>query len=392
MDQVGGRSSVARILPSGVSDSSFGQGGSVVLDARVGGRVAVDVAPDGGVILAGVSGNSSSPVTTVTRLRPDGSTESEFGDAGLTTLTGLVAGAMLIQPDGRILVGGVRWPAVSASGPPVGGLVVRLDVRGRPDVSFGEDGVAMLRKDGRYGLVDFIAGLALQPGGAVVAVGSSVVATSYKGSYAFLGTVTRDGQGAHLADAGSEVFAIDKDCFEEGANALAVQPDAKVLVGGSVCEETSWVARYARDLRLDAGTPLRLHDTRPRSIRSLRASNTSSLAQLTALVRATVPAHVLVTVRRARFGENSSAVVGAGGRVWLQPGTAAGDRTLRRRSKAIAAQIDHSGRLSLRLLFSPRLFARGDLGMVTVRARDDQGRTTELEIPFVRPLFPPVSP
>ena len=300
--------------PPGSAIQRLGRG-SVALDARVGGRVAIDVAPDGGVIVAGLS-DSRSPVTPVTRLRPDGSTDSEFGEAGLTTLTVLVAGAMLIQPDGRILVGGVRWPAVSGSGLPTGGVVVRLDVRGRPDVSFGEDGVAMLREDGPYGLVDFIHGLALQPDGAVVAVGTSDVATSYKGSYAFLGTVTRDGQGAHLADVGSEVFAIDKDCFEEGANALAVQPDAKVLVGGSVCEETSWIARYARDLRLDAGTPLRLHDTRPQSVRSLRASNTTTFAQLTARIRATVPAHVLVTVRRARFGKGSSAVVGTGGRVW----------------------------------------------------------------------------
>ena len=382
----GGSWSVARFLPSGISDSGFGQRGTVALDANVGLRVDVGVGPDGHVIVAGlgIQDNRSSAFAPITSLRADGSLDSDFGQAGLATLPRLEAEAMAVQPDGRIVVGGLRWPAVAGNGLPQA-IVTRLDKRGRPDASFGHDGVAMLRDTPSSTLVDPIAGLTLQPDGAIVAVGSWVATCCYSVSYAFLGTLTRDGQVAQLESIGSGRGDPEEGCFAEKAEAVSVQADARILVGGLVCGSTSWIARFTKDLRLDVGSPLRLHRTQARGTASLRAPGPNSLTQLTATVKASSPAHVLVTVRPAKSVKGiPGALIATGGRLPLQPGSAAGQVTLKRPAKKIEAVTDQSGRISLRLLVAPRLFSRGDRGIATVHARDAQGRMAEVAIEFVR--------
>jgi uncharacterized delta-60 repeat protein len=382
--EVGGPSSIARLLPSGILDPSFGRGGSTALDARVGWPVAVGVQPNGGVVVVKLRSGGGSPLS-IARLRADGSLDTEFGESGLTTVPRLEATAVGIQSDGGIVVGGLRWPAVPGSGHPLA-TFARLDGRGRPDVAYGQDGVAILRDERSSGHVDIITALALEPNGGAVAVGSSVNASSSKGSFAFLGKITRDGQAAHFAYLGSGLLDPDSDCFSEGAGAVTVQPDAKIVVGGWACESGAWVARYMPGLRPDAGEPLRIRRVRPSGSAPVRAASAGAVVRLTTTVRSGAPSHVAVSVRRAELFKAISGKkhpVPTGGRVALLPGSVVGGVRLQRRARTVEADSSRTGRLALRLRLPTRAFPRGGWGLVTVRALDDRGRTASLEIEFV---------
>ncbi|HLJ87526.1 MAG TPA: hypothetical protein VKZ53_11940 [Candidatus Angelobacter sp.] len=110
---------VMRYLPSGALDSSFGSGG-VALTA-VGNFInsanAVTIQSDGRIVVAGEmqTANGTTDTFAVVRYNPDGSLDNTFGRGGKVTteffaspIVGVreTANAVLIQPDGKILVGG----------------------------------------------------------------------------------------------------------------------------------------------------------------------------------------------------------------------------------------------------------------------------------------------
>jgi uncharacterized delta-60 repeat protein len=164
---------LARYLPNGLLDPGFGDGGKVVVDA---GSMqesirALVLQPDGAIVAAGRTNGEKRGDLLMARFRPNGAVDPTFGgsQAGLaiddlgTAEEGLTAVAL--APDGSIVAGGVAAPR------PNGDLaVVRYDARGRLDRSFGHNGLATADFGGRD---DRLRGLALQPDGKVVAVGSS---------------------------------------------------------------------------------------------------------------------------------------------------------------------------------------------------------------------------
>jgi uncharacterized delta-60 repeat protein len=106
---------VLRYLPDGQLDAGFGSGGLVVTD--FGGEAkayAVAIQSDGKIVAAGEADES----IALARYLADGTLDSDFGTGGLVH-TELPLGnsaealEMVIQPDGRIVVGGLacRDPA-----------------------------------------------------------------------------------------------------------------------------------------------------------------------------------------------------------------------------------------------------------------------------------------
>ena len=147
---------LARFLPTGQPDPSFGTDGVVSgIDPNA---VGLAIQPDGKIITAG---------TEVVRYNADGTLDTTFGDdttleaedgvtGGIAAIppiplpgaegSGLGSGlatSVLVQPDGAILVsGGAEAPAgrrESVSD----GYVVRYTSDGTPDTSFGASGVAI---------------------------------------------------------------------------------------------------------------------------------------------------------------------------------------------------------------------------------------------------------
>ena len=164
---------LARYLPNGLADPGFGQGGKVVVDAGAMQESirALALQPDGSIVAAGLTNGEKRGDLLLGRFAPNGALDPTFGgprtglainDLG-TAEEGLTSVAL--TPDGSIIAGGIVAPN------PNGDMaVLRYDRRGRIDRSFGHDGVATADFGGRD---DRLRGLALQPDGKIVAVGSS---------------------------------------------------------------------------------------------------------------------------------------------------------------------------------------------------------------------------
>jgi len=164
---------LARYLPNGLLDPAFGEGGKLVVDAgaMVESIRALALDPSGRIVAAGRTNGEERGDFLLARFRPDGSLDPAFGTTrpGLT-ITDLGTAeeglaAIALAPDGTIVAGGIVAPDHN------GDLAVtRYDTAGRFDRSFARNGVATFDVGGRD---DRLHALALQPDGAVVAVGSS---------------------------------------------------------------------------------------------------------------------------------------------------------------------------------------------------------------------------
>jgi uncharacterized delta-60 repeat protein len=102
--------SVARLLPNGAPDTSFGGDGTAELGFGSGSAIVGGAAlqPDGKVVVAGSAGGGR---FAVGRLNADGSADAGFGAAGEATAgfaTVAFGFAVALQADGRIVVAGQR--------------------------------------------------------------------------------------------------------------------------------------------------------------------------------------------------------------------------------------------------------------------------------------------
>jgi uncharacterized delta-60 repeat protein len=271
---------VARYNPDGSRDNAFSGDGLATMD--FGGHddraKAVVVQPDGKIVVAGYSveldtDDVPSRDFALARYDPDGTLDATFsGDGKRTTNFGDdTAHDIALQPDGRIVVGG------SASGD---FALVRYDQDGHLDPTFSGDGRATV------GFTDAQAGaraIAIQPGGRIVAAGGTsgdfALARfdpdgSLDATFGGDGVVTTDfgetdryGRGVAAAsdvvfeagrllaagyangDFGLARYELDGDLDPgfsgdgllttgmgheyAGASSIAVQPDGRIVLGGS---------------------------------------------------------------------------------------------------------------------------------------------------------------
>jgi uncharacterized delta-60 repeat protein len=136
---------LARINPDGSRDTGFPafDANDVLLDAGFTQTLdsrAVFVEPAGGVLIAGraIVRNSLlvKTVGAVVRLNPDGTLDQTFGDLGVATIPNLEKVRTLVSlPDGKILVSGLQTGPREVR-------IMRLNVDGRLDSSFGNGGAA----------------------------------------------------------------------------------------------------------------------------------------------------------------------------------------------------------------------------------------------------------
>lgn len=155
---------LARYNPNGTVDLSFGDRGKVYLPATsaivtVNG---IAVQADGKIVVVGDQGiNNSSYGVMAMRLNADGSVDTTFGTLGIYVQmqTGLHAGSVAVQPDGKIVIGGNNG---------VGDFtVIRLTADGAPDPNFGINGMAFTESG-----YDYQQSMVLQPDGKILLAGS----------------------------------------------------------------------------------------------------------------------------------------------------------------------------------------------------------------------------
>lgn len=235
------------LMSAGALDLSFGTNGQVFTSLATSGNSFINdlaIQADGKIIVAGQSVDDSNLVhMTVARFNPDGTLDSSFGSAGKSVInvTGTrpdEATRLLLQPDGKILVGGVVIQPTSDF------ALARLQANGKPDLTFGTSGIVTTSFSPQSGQ---ILGLALQPDGKILAAG---MASSFSGTSADIALARYRPDGSLDPDFDADGKVLTDVSPADFASSVFVLPDGKILVVGSIASHIA-LLRYFPDGGLD---------------------------------------------------------------------------------------------------------------------------------------------
>ncbi len=205
---------VARLTPSGVLDPTFGTGGIArYMDMPIGSTKALLVQPDGRIVVIGYMTSGSLQVFAM-RFLGDGTPDTSFGSGGIAILqptTTFEPRSLLVDSTHRILVTGVDFQA-----PHSRNLVVRLTTSGVLDATYSAGGVAAVQGNGQYA--------AIQTDDKIVFAGFDVRRLNADGSQdaSFL-----------VRCSPPPPSPPGSLCTADGMNAAVIQPDGKIVVGGA---------------------------------------------------------------------------------------------------------------------------------------------------------------
>ena len=228
---------LARYDSTGGLDPTFGVGGRVVVDMGAGltdSVNAVALQPNGGVVGCGTYFEFPRNRFALIRLTPDGSLDPTFGSGGRVYTEASPDGSscqgMGLQSDGKIVAFGGALSDFA---------VLRYLADGSLDLGFGAGGIALTRFEGSSGA----------NGGAIAADGGIVAAgTAFSGvetDFALAGYLP-DGQPD--PDFGPTGWLTTDFGGHDGANAMAIQPDGRIVAAGfagPVDQIQFALARYA---------------------------------------------------------------------------------------------------------------------------------------------------
>lgn len=167
---------LCRFTVDGTPDTGFGNNGLVLTDAgnNVDQGNAVLVSPDGRILVAGGGGDLGYRIATVLAYLPNGSLDPTFGVGGIVVeplgVVESVCRSIVLQTNGAILCSGV---AVDGGDGNI--MIVRFLPNGALDNSFSDDGYTFTNPSGAY---DDAFGMAIQSDGAIVVCGSTSPASS----------------------------------------------------------------------------------------------------------------------------------------------------------------------------------------------------------------------
>lgn len=225
---------LVRLNPNGSLDERFGSGGEVVNAAQLH-LPALVIQPDGKIVTAAATANLGISFDfALARYNPDGSLDQTFGSNGYAVNGAGNAQAVVLQPDGKILL--VGYLPIYRKGSDF--LLARFNTDGTPDVDFGKDGRVTTSFTSGINSADVATWAALQTDGKIVVSGYtsciSVVLTRYNPN----GSLDRD-------------FGLEGTVFTPnfGATAarLVIQPDGKLVIGG----DGFTIGRYNTDGSID---------------------------------------------------------------------------------------------------------------------------------------------
>src|SRR5829696_7072907 len=222
---------------AGDLDVTFGDGGtaSVDLGDLVEQASAVEVLPDGDILLATKTSSFEAYSGPVLRLDADGRLDSGFGEGGVASTyaagCAFCGNDMAVQPDGKILV---VTQGSDATGAPTLTLL-RLLPDGAPDTAWGPDGLVRVPIGADPSSDSFTpTDVVIQPDGKVLAAGSLGPRWGDARARVVMARLLSDGTlDTGFGDAG--VFETDSLISPEE---LAIQADGKIVAIGESPGET----------------------------------------------------------------------------------------------------------------------------------------------------------
>jgi uncharacterized delta-60 repeat protein len=208
---------LARYEPDGSPDQTFGGDGSVVGDFNGQGGMAnaIAIQADGKIVLAGEADDQHYDDAGLARYNPDGSPDTTFsGDGSMNvSVTGEddEARGVVVQPNGKIVVALYSY---------YGAVLHRLEADGTYDRSFGSGGTVENPDVPAY------KDLVIQEDGKIVALNYRDLARRMWG-------VTRYNRDGSVDRSLSFSYGWGLDQYP-GARAMAVQPDGRIVLAGSL--------------------------------------------------------------------------------------------------------------------------------------------------------------
>jgi uncharacterized delta-60 repeat protein len=249
--EVGGNTNLALFNPNGSLDTAFGNRGTVTLSYAADGVV---VQPDGKIVVDGDNGSAFE----LTRFNANGTVDTTFGTNGTATLAiagGVGSEVLVLQPDGKLVVGGEgTWPSTTFD-------IARFNSNGTPDTSFGNGGSI----SGSFGTEDVVhMRLAVYPstGPDPTDYGKIVAACTITGNSANGGGNDNQVALARYNANGTldNTFGTSGEVVTPFPNSgsmvwgTALQPDGKIVVAGQTDVSGGWdfsLLRYNSNGSLD---------------------------------------------------------------------------------------------------------------------------------------------
>lgn len=286
---------IAKYNENGNLDSTFGDSGQAHesfkgVDATLG--AAIKVQQDGKIVIAGLADfidadGAYEPQILTARFNADGSVDKNFAGKGYVLLKGKIANALLIQPDGKIIIGGNTGVMESF-------ITARYLPDGSLDENYGVNGVVTTHLDHH---TSYANALALQADGKIIAAGTkddgdrNMLAVRYLtdgsvdesfGNNGFANPIFKNGSeaksvllqpdGKIILSGWSNNFSnfamarldsngtVDSSFGENGlvvtdigpnerSTASALQPDGKIILGGTDYTTNFTLARYNNDIQ-----------------------------------------------------------------------------------------------------------------------------------------------
>jgi uncharacterized delta-60 repeat protein len=223
---------VARYNTNGTLDATFGTGGTAT--TAVGTSTdyarAVAIQPDGKIVVAGETKNGTYYNFAIVRYNANGTLDTSFNANGKLTVALSTCNnygkAMLLQPDGKIVV--VGYADIPSGGRCRGRYdfaVTRVSSTGALDASFGTTGKVTTDMGNKS---DAAYALALQSDGKILAAGVGGTALDF----ALARYTTAGALDTNFGTSGKVTTNVPSAAANDYAYAVGVQPNGKILVSG----------------------------------------------------------------------------------------------------------------------------------------------------------------
>lgn len=232
---------LVRYNSDGSLDEEFGNEGVVTHEYADAYSIALDAV--GRIVVAGESNADYESSMLLLRYNPDGSMDNSFGNGGMLTGNLSSARSVVIQPDGKIVIGGYRQEIDSFQSI---ATLWRFNGDGTPDNAFnpaGDQPGSFSIPSSNPHVADAISNIALQADGKIVASGFSITSgDSLPTRYLVVWRLTPQGAldptfSSVAYNSGPAMGSLSIATYNmlrisaPGTSTLALQPDGKIIVG-----------------------------------------------------------------------------------------------------------------------------------------------------------------
>ncbi len=223
-----------RLDSTGTIDPTFGNNGITIVDFLNRDDLAYGMAlqPDGKIVVAGSFTDTVNFYNNpcIMRFTSDGIIDSTYGSNGYTFIPGIDIDNrfynVVVQPNGKIVACG-HYSKVLSGAQDFDVLVFRTDSTGNPDAGFGVNGAFIQSINGG---IDDAFGLGIDQDDNIVVAGYTTVPVTLEFDMVLL---KYDSTGAPLSTFGNSGLVTFNNSEFDVAMSVQIQPDNKIVAGGS---------------------------------------------------------------------------------------------------------------------------------------------------------------